>query len=489
MDIIAISLLIVSLVIFYIFIFFSRSFFGVWLTEVGLLISGLPIAIIIASAVYISRYAFDLDERLNVILFVVCIILDFAVLLRVFIPFFYIRRTNRMLHETMEENLGTDYLQYIDPFIESSYIKNVRFQFKQYFVGIRKRIYSKTVEKIKNVVYKEVEGKELKLDIYKPRRDGKFPIIIFIHGGGFVVGSKDNRKNERLGYMLADLGYTVLSVDYRLTPLKYLTSKKANLKEDLLICNMVADIRDAILYAQIHANEIKGNPMELFLFGRSAGGHLALLTAVSCFGKFYGLDSTIDGKVIEYKILGVVAFYAVTDFTSLFNYYGKQNLAQLIMDRSVGGTPDTIQYYYSAFSPITYVTEKNRNSIPPVFLATGGKDRMVSPEQSRSLYDRLQAIDIQSVLLDLPWANHAFDNIISGPGGQLVLKYLSQFLVWVITQNKLKMIDEMALEQGLGDIVSREKFEIIQKLRDYEISEVNDIHEFLEKLDIQYAKS
>jgi acetyl esterase/lipase len=229
--------------------------------------------------------------------------------------------------------------------------------------------------------------------------------------------------------------------------------------------------------------------MELFLFGRSAGGHLALLTAISCFGKFYGLDSKVDGKIIEFKILGVIAFYAVTDFTSLFNYYGRQNLAQFLMDRSIGGTPDAMKYYYTTFSPITYVTEKNRDSIPPIFLATGAKDRLVSPEQSRSLFDRLQALNIKSVLLDLPWANHGFDNIVSGPGGQLVLKYLSQFLVWVITQNKLKMIDEMAKEHGMGDVVSREKFDIIQQLRDYEISEVNDIKEFLERINIQYARS
>ena len=190
----------------------------------------------------------------------------------------------------------------------------------------------------------------------------------------------------------------------------------------------------------------------------------------------------------EFKIFGVIAFYPVTDFTSLFEYYGRQNLIKFLMSRSVGGDPDNLKFYYQIFSPITYVTDKNRSAIPITFLATGGKDRMVVPEQSRKLYQRLQALNITSVLLDLPWANHAFDNIVYGPGGQLVLKYLSQFLVWVITQNKLHLIEDMAKEHGLGNIVSKEKSQIIQDLRNYEIKDENDIKEFLKKINKNYNK-
>ncbi|NHK30051.1 MAG: alpha/beta hydrolase [Asgard group archaeon] len=487
MEILVYTFLAITLLLFFIFILLSRSFFGLWLTEVGLLISALPIAIIITSIIFISKNFNLINERINVLFLSICLILNLVVLLRVFIPFFYIRRTNLALQKYMVESLGKDYLQYIDPCITSEHIKNVRFQIRQYFIGIRRRIYSKRVHSEKNVVYKEIEGRKLTLNVYYPKKEGIFPTIIFIHGGAFLVGSKNQLKNERLSYMLADLGYTVFNIDYRLTPIKYLTSKKTNLKEELIICDMVVDIREAIIFAKKHTIKYKNNPMELFLFGRSAGGHLALLTTFSCLGCFYSVEEIV-GDIEEHKILGVIAFYPVTDFTSLFEQYGRQNLIQYLMSRSVGGTPDDMKYYYQVLSPITYVTDKNRSAIPPTFLATGKKDRMVAPEQSRKLYQRLQALKITSVLLDLPWANHAFDNIVHGPGGQLVLKYLSQFLVWVITQNKLHLIEDMANKHGLGKIVSKEKNQIIQELRNYEIKDENDIKEFLAKIGKDYHK-
>ncbi|NHJ41138.1 MAG: alpha/beta hydrolase [Asgard group archaeon] len=487
MEILVYTFLALTLLLFLIFILLSRSFFGLWLSEVGLLISGLPIAIIITSIIFISKNFDIIGERINIVLLFVCVILNMAVMLRVLIPFFYIRRTNIRLQKYMEERLGKDYLHYIDPFITPRHIKNVRFQIRQYFIGIRRREYSKRIDSEKNVIYREIDGKKITLNVYFPKKDGLYPTIIFIHGGAFIIGSKNRLKNERLSYMLADLGYTVFNIDYHLTPLKYLTSKKVNLKEDLILCDMVADVREAILFAKKNAIKYKNNPMELFLFGRSAGGHLALLTSYSCLGRFYSIEE-IKGGIEEYKILGVIAFYPVTDFKSLFNYYGRQNLIQFLMSRGIGGTPENMQYYYQVFSPITYVTDKNRKSIPPTFLATGKKDRMVVPEQSKKLYERLKTLDITSLLLDLPWANHAFDNIVYGPGGQLVLKYLSQFLVWVITKNKLEKIEEMALEQGLKNIISLEKRQIIQELSNYRIKSENDLKEFLLKINKKYDK-
>jgi acetyl esterase/lipase len=388
----------------------------------------------------------------------------------------------------MEENLGKDYLDYIDPVLETGYIKNVRFSFKQYLTGIRPIKYSQTIVKKKDILFHEVDGKELKLDIFHPKKEGSYPIIILIHGGGFVIGSKDSPKNERLCYLLANLGYTVLNIDYRLVSLKYLTSKKINLKNKLIFCEMIADIRAAISYAQTHAQEIYGNPMEIFLFGRSAGGHLALLSAISCFGRFYDVNE-LDGDILEHKILGVIAFYPLTDFAAFFDYYGKQNLSRFLLERGVGGTTEDIKYFYQVFSPTTYVTEKNKHAIPPIFLATGGKDRMVTPDQSRRLFRRLKSLEIPSVLLDLPWANHSFDNIVNGPGGQLVLKYLSQFLAWVITKNKLDLIEELAEKSNMKDMITREKHAVIQKLIDYEIANENDIKQFLEEINIQYVST
>ena len=149
---------------------------------------------------------------------------------------------------------------------------------------------------------------------------------------------------------------------------------------------------------------------------------------------------------------------------------------------------EELQYLYNVFSPITYVAEKYINSIPPVFLVTGGKDKLVSPDQSKILYEKLQKLKIDSVLLDLPWANHSFDVILNGPGGQLTLKYLSQFLVWVITKRKLEQINILAKEHGINQVISREKYRVISDLKKMNIDEEKDMNKFLPFIDYVYQE-
>ncbi|MFW9923982.1 MAG: hypothetical protein ACFFDW_11920, partial [Candidatus Thorarchaeota archaeon] len=50
------------------------------------------------------------------------------------------------------------------------------------------------------------------------------------------------------------------------------------------------------------------------------------------------------------------------------------------------------------------------------------------------LFEELQKNNIKSIYLEFPWANHAFDATVNGPGGQLVYQYMSQFLVWAISR-------------------------------------------------------
>lgn len=487
MDVIAITFLIIAILLFVIFVLISATFIGLWLTEIGLWISGLPLSMIIVSVILLTKNWVIPQQIKNIIFLIVGCTFNAVTLLRLFIPFTRVKRTNRQLRKAMEQGLGKDYLHYVDPFISSRFTKNVRFRFSHYFTGVRTRELSKRVESVKEETYKTIDKRELKLNIYYPNRKGNFPTIIFIHGGGFLIGSKDRPKCEKICKMLANYGYVVFSVDYRLAPLKYLYNGKASLKEDILICDMVADIRSAVIYAKKNSQQYNGDPNELFLFGRSAGGHLALLTAFSCLGQFHEIDET-DGSIKQYNIAGVIAFYPVTDFTKLYNFYGIQNLLQALVYRETENSEEEIQYLYKTFSPITYVNEKNIHSIPPVFLVTGGKDKLITPDQSKTLYDKLQKLRLESVFLDLPWANHGFDVILNGPGGQLTLKYLSQYLVWVITKRKLEKINVLAKEHGMIDIISKEKYHVLEELKKLNIDQEKDMNKFLPFIEYIYQE-
>jgi len=487
MDIVAITFLAIALLLFVLFVLVSATIIGFWLSEIGLWISGLPISLIIISIVLLVRNWQLPQETTSITLLLTSIILNTITVLRLFIPFVRVRSTNRQLRLAMEHGLGQDYLYYVDPFISSRFTKNVHFKLSHYFTGVRPRALSKRVGGVRGEIYKTIDDEKLKLNIYYPNRDGTFPTVVFIHGGGFILGSKDHPKCEKICKMLANYGYVVFSVDYRLAPIKYLYKNRETIKEDLLICDMVDDIRSAIIYAKKNTNLYKGNSDELFLFGRSAGGHLALLTAFSCLGESHFIDET-DGSIQQYKIAGVIAFYPVTDFSEVYNFYGIKNILKALIYRGTGGSEEELDYLNKVFSPLTYITEKNLHSLPPAFIVTGEKDKLVKPDQSVILFKKLQKYKLSSVLLELPWANHSFDVILNGPGGQLTLKYLSQFLVWVLTKRKLIQINELAKEHGMNEVISKEKYRLLHDLKKMNLDNERDMNNYLPFIEYVYQE-
>ena len=70
--------------------------------------------------------------------------------------------------------------------------------------------------------------------------------------------------------------------------------------------------------------------------------------------------------------------------------------------------------------------------LPPTLLIYGARDFVVEPRFGRMLHERLRATGTPSVLLEIPWAGHAFDAVPSGLGGQMSLYYIERFLAWAM---------------------------------------------------------
>ncbi len=439
MHALTISFLIIAIILLVFFVIISFSFVGLFLSELGLWFSWIPLSFIIASIPFLVFYSHELHPRYDFFLLFLSSLLNLISYLRLMIPFFRVNITNRKLRKEMEKSLGEDYLTYIDPNLRSTIGKRVRFRLSHYFSGIHYKRLEKHVTTINDIAYKEVEDRILKLNVYHPTKEGKFPIIIYIHGGGWMRGSKDRFLELRILKRLAYMGYTVFNIDYRLAPLPTLATFREIPHDNPTIREMVSDVRASILFATKNAVKYKGDPKSLFLFGRSAGAHLSLLTAFSCDEKFFSMEG-ITCSIHDYTISGVIAFYPATDLVELNEFYeddGSPVFKQSLY-RSTGTTIEESKTLYEIFSPINYVTEENKERIPPVFLAVGSKDRIFNAYQSEELEEELEKLGLTSVLMELPWANHAFDAVINGPGGQLVFQYLSQFLAWAITKSRLK---------------------------------------------------
>jgi acetyl esterase/lipase len=98
------------------------------------------------------------------------------------------------------------------------------------------------------------------------------------------------------------------------------------------------------------------------------------------------------------------------------------------LEAFLGGTPDELPEQYAKASPASYVTRP----LPPTLLVHGSRDHIVEVRFARNMYNRLGATGTTRVLLEIPWAEHAFDAIFNGLSNQLALYYTERFLDWAL---------------------------------------------------------
>ncbi|MGI5118373.1 alpha/beta hydrolase fold domain-containing protein [Marinactinospora thermotolerans] len=239
-----------------------------------------------------------------------------------------------------------------------------------------------------DVVYGHADGRELRLDVYRPRGGGRTPAIVHVHGGAWIGGD----KAEFPGWprRLADQGYTVFSVDYRLAPPERWRDAPG-------------DVRCALNWVTEHAADYGADPGRVVLSGSSAGGHLALMAAYA--------DDTIpptcgDGDT---AVAAVLALYPVADIAAWWRTetlgYGGAGRSRPAMRAYTGGTPAEVPGAYELGSPGHYV----RPGLPPTLILHGGRDHTVPPEPSERLAGRLAAAGVPTRFVRLPFAEHGFD--------------------------------------------------------------------------------
>jgi acetyl esterase/lipase len=225
--------------------------------------------------------------------------------------------------------------------------------------------------------------------------------VIVVHGGGWRSGERGDFPLWNAWF--ASKGYVVFDIDYRLSPPTWREAP--------------ADVGCAVGWVKENASSYGVDPRRVVLMGRSAGAHLALLTA-------YAHDSrTEPGCGARYPhdsgVAAVVAFYPPTDLTRLSSQGCLPGMA-----RFLGGTPKVVPERYRLLSPVSHVDSRD----PPTFLVHGGDDQIVPPGQSELLADRLRGAGVPHRLVELPWANHTFDFRWGGWGSQITRSTLRQFL-------------------------------------------------------------
>ncbi len=251
-----------------------------------------------------------------------------------------------------------------------------------------------------SIVFGAPDGTPLRLDVYAPASAGPHPTLVQIYGGAWQRGNP--RDNADFAGYFAARGYVVFAIDYRHAPRWQWAAQ-------------IEDVRRALSWIRSHGGEHGADVTRMALVGRSAGAHLALLAAYSPGGP---------------PVNAVVSFYGPTDLTRGYREPPRPDPLDVrsVLRAFVGGTPDEQPAAYRAASPLTYATRP----LPPTLLIYGGRDHVVSPSFGAALHAQLRATGTTSVLLELPWAEHAFDAVPFGPGGQLALYHTERFLAWAL---------------------------------------------------------
>jgi acetyl esterase/lipase len=300
-------------------------------------------------------------------------------------------------HQAMRQTLGTPY----PDALPGGTLRPTPLSLRDFLYGIplgQSRV-------ARDIVYRTVDGRPLALDLYEPRSAGPYPVVVVIHGGGWTAG--DRREAMPLNRYLAARGYAVAAIDYRLAPAAPYPAA-------------LDDVRAAVAYLAAHAAEHALDRSRVVLLGRSAGGHLALLTG-------YTSDAgTLGGA----RIVGIVAYDAPTDLEALAHVPRDGvvlDLRQLTRD-FVGADVDAEPEWFAGASPSTFAD----TPVPPTLLIHGARDEIVPVAQGRSLTARLRAADNTVAYLEIPWSAHGFDAAFHGLGSQLVLYEQDRFLAWAV---------------------------------------------------------
>lgn len=246
------------------------------------------------------------------------------------------------------------------------------------------------------------------LDIYRPINSlyEKAPVLIYFHGGAWVVGRKEainmNRFNGAIN-TLREAGYCVISPSYTLAK-----DGKSPFPE------CIKDAYDAISWLEKHGEEFQLDLRNVGIFGESAGAHIAMMVA-------FAQPESFEASPHSIKFNYLIDVYGPADMDMLYHgptldtigaYLNKLPASvkqRLDLSRKLFGfdpAADSIRAndFMKRYSPSNYLTEK----APPTLIIHGNSDRVVPVEQSLQLRKKLDILGIPNEYHELDKVDHGF---------------------------------------------------------------------------------
>jgi len=304
------------------------------------------------------------------------------------------------------ESFGSAYLD-DSVTIEQNGFMRTHFSLQDYFIGTRTREYVV----IEDILYHEEttgSGDEVRLyfDVYMPLDDGSYlpgqnSVLIRIHGGAWVIGSKGAMNYAATNKHFVNLGYVVFDIQYGLNNQSSTFAGlpvPENVRGDFNIDDMIRHIGIFTTFLADHADEYGTNLDSVFISGASAGGQLAIASALGITSGRY--TDTLDPRL---HIRGIIPFYPANG---------------LAPNVGIGGTPDLVD-------PVLLIGDDS----PPCLIFHGTHDGMVDPMIASALQRAYEEKSgAPSALLWMNFASHGSDIYTPGYYSQIFLYYMERFM-------------------------------------------------------------
>ena len=242
-----------------------------------------------------------------------------------------------------------------------------------------------------NIVYKIANRYEAKLDLYRPSKPAEpTPVVMMIHGGGWLFGTKEDSVLYLLPWL--QMGFAAVNVEYRMGSVS-------------LAPAAVEDCLCALHWIGRNAKKYRFDLGRVVVTGGSAGGHLALTTAMIPSSAGFENECVFEddegwtGAITDTrpKVAAVVNWFGITDVADMIQ--GK-NLHGYAVSW-LGGQPNR-EDLARRVSPLTYV----RAGLPPVLTIHGDADKLVPYSHAVRLHEALTKAGVRNQLLTLPGAGH-----------------------------------------------------------------------------------
>ena len=232
-----------------------------------------------------------------------------------------------------------------------------------------------------NLTYLTTGNYESKLDVFRRRdKPGPHPTLIYIHGGGWTAGAKDDSLMHTMPWL--EMGWQMVNVEYRLARVAPAPAA-------------VEDCLCALRWIVAHAAQYRIDPNRLVVTGDSAGGHLALTTGM--IPSSTGLDGPCHSDAPLPKVAAIINWYGITDIADILDGKNKKGYAVEWLNK----TPDR-DAVARAVSPLTYV----RPGLPPIFTIHGDADPTVPYSHAVRLQEALAKAEVPNQFITVPGGGH-----------------------------------------------------------------------------------